>query len=99
MNPQYNDDGDQVLLDSSAAFQPAVTKTWFLSLLAGLAAKATGKAPKVEDIKKDDNEISDDEASSSDAPGSGTSTPGGGKVTYAATTKAGGKRRKVVKRK
>ena len=98
----FDDNGDQVPLNADTAPRPALSKTWFISLLAGLASKATGKSPKADATVNDGAEASDDDASSatgSDAPGSGTNTPGGSKTTYAATTKAGGKRRKVVKRR
>ncbi|KAH6914842.1 hypothetical protein BKA70DRAFT_1257188 [Coprinopsis sp. MPI-PUGE-AT-0042] len=99
----FDDNGDQVLLNADAAPRPVVSKTWFISLMTGLAWKATGKKPKEsERLANADVEGSDDDTSSaagSDAPGSGTTTPGGSKTVYAATTKAGGKRRKVVKRK
>lgn len=99
----FDDNGDQVPLNSETAPRPALMKTWFISLVSGLVAKATGKSAKATDATTNgDAEASDDEASSatgSDAPGSGTNTPGGSKTTYAATTKAGGKRRKVVKRR
>ncbi|KAF6762257.1 DnaJ domain-containing protein [Ephemerocybe angulata] len=101
--------GDQVLIDSSTATPAAITRTWFISLLASLALKVTGKkaAKGAEEVDEGDDaptvdRDSDDSSSvaGSDGPGSGTSTPGGAvKSGHAATSKAGGKRRKAVKRR
>jgi DnaJ homolog subfamily C member 1 len=100
---KFDDNGEQVLLTADAAPRPVVSKTWFISLVTGLAFKATGEKTKAsEKASNEDVAGSDDDTSSatgSDAAGSGTTTPGGSKTVYAATTKAGGKRRKVVKRK
>ncbi|KAK1236485.1 hypothetical protein PQX77_000262 [Marasmius sp. AFHP31] len=95
--------GDMHPVDSSTAVPPAFGRTWFISLVRLAYQRMTTKAKK--DDEKADARISEseyeegyDSSATSDTPGSGAVTPNGKGVPQAAT-KAGGKRRKVVKRR
>ncbi|EIN10462.1 DnaJ-domain-containing protein [Punctularia strigosozonata HHB-11173 SS5] len=111
----YQPDGDLIPVDTSAATPPSIRRTWFVALLTALFAKATGKSGTAHDVasagmaeKQDDSETDDVD---SDVPGSGSVTPSydserpesslsmnikGGRL---ATSKAGGKRRKTVRKR
>ena len=97
------------------AAAPAIKRTWFLALLLLAYRKITGEksehgsaaAADGEDI--DVNDADDASGTSSDAPGSGTATPKEGagangsngalKGGRVATSMAGGRRRKTVRKK
>lgn len=103
-------DGSLTLIDSSNAEPPALKRTWFLALIIMLFDKMTKRASHVtedEDVSANGDLEDSDTApgTSSDARGGGDATskgpprPGtkGGRV--AATTMAGGRRRKVVRKR
>ncbi|KAJ2922087.1 hypothetical protein H1R20_g14997, partial [Candolleomyces eurysporus] len=95
--------GDQILIDSSTATPPAITRTWFISLNKSLAYKVIGKktaedkkeggaaAPEEDDSLQVD-QTSDDSAS---VTGSGSEKPRG----PVPISKVGGKRRKAPKKR
>ncbi|PPR07048.1 hypothetical protein CVT26_005249 [Gymnopilus dilepis] len=105
--------GDMHLIDASTAVKPTITNTWFISLLRSLFHKVTGKKPAVSPDSHHADEpqngsgpdFDDDSSSiSSEATGSGYSTPSrrgdsDAKVRIAPTVKAGGKRRKNVRKR
>ncbi|KAF8845860.1 DnaJ-domain-containing protein [Paxillus ammoniavirescens] len=110
-------DGDHVyiwepsglhLLDETSATPPAISRTWFISLLCSLLQKfrkdsrSEGEEETKEDGEKRGN-VSDDD---SDSPASGTVTPSGASEHETAlkggrsqATIAGGKRRKAVRKR
>jgi len=97
-------DGTMHLVDNSTAQSPSIGNTWFIVLTKHLFNKVTSKKEKSEDGDAPDTE--DDDASStttSEATRSGTNTPkeGAGKGSSLAfpVEKAGGKRRKVNRRR
>ncbi|KAI0375616.1 DnaJ-domain-containing protein [Pilatotrama ljubarskyi] len=103
-------DGALLPVDSDTAVAPSIKRTWFLSLVTGLLSEVAKRdGAKIEDasaVPEGAGDDSDDgSGTTSDAPGSGTVTPrdgstsGGSKNGRAATTMAGGRRRKVVRRK
>lgn len=96
------EDGSLLPVDSSTAVPPSFRRTWPAVLVSSLYAKIVGSRQVVD---QEDNEDSEDgSGTASDAPGSGTVTPkerkaragNGGPV---ATSMAGGRRRKAVRRK
>ena len=97
---QLEPDGSLLPVDRSTAVAPSIKRTWFLSLVTGLVGKVTRRdGSAIENASSADGEDSDD---GSDAPGSGASTPRRGATRNgraAATTMAGGKRRKAVSKK
>ncbi|KAF9485276.1 DnaJ-domain-containing protein [Pholiota conissans] len=102
-------------IDSSTAIKPTLSNTWFLSLVKGLFYKVAGKvvgkasthdsAPQTSSTSNgavaDTDSDEDSSTTGSDAPGSGTSTPQLGEKSgrLGPTSKAGGMRRKNIKRK
>jgi len=105
-------DGSMHLIDNSTATSPSIGNTWFITLMKHLFYKVTSKKEKSEDVDKPydvdapENEDSDDASSTttSEATRSGTNTPKEGKGSSLNTNafpveKAGGKRRKVNKRR
>ncbi|KAF9534238.1 hypothetical protein CPB83DRAFT_843909 [Crepidotus variabilis] len=103
--------GERHLIDASTAIKPAFLNTWFFALVKASFHKATGSkfVAGNSDSKKDDEvngdlpEVdSEGDASSDGASKSGYSTPKDGEngnVKRVATSKAGGARRKNVKRR
>ncbi|GJE84200.1 DnaJ-domain-containing protein [Phanerochaete sordida] len=97
-----DEDGNMLPVDNSTAVPPSVRRTWPAVLAASLYAKIVGSR---KDVDQDDNEESEDgSGTASDAPGSGTVTPKGRRTraangAAAATSMAGGRRRKVVRKK
>ncbi|TFK43440.1 DnaJ domain-containing protein [Crucibulum laeve] len=91
--------GDMHLIDSSTAVQPTIGNTWFCVLVKSLFRKALGSKSK-DTLENVDGTIEDsDDASSttgSEATGTGTDSS---KAARVPTVKAGGKRRKAVKRR
>ncbi|EAU84840.1 hypothetical protein CC1G_00359 [Coprinopsis cinerea okayama7 len=102
-----DDNGDQILINADTATAPGITRTWFISLVKALIFKVIGKSSDSDSATEQElaaDEDNDDvsSATGSDAPGSnsGTSTPNGSlKGGHLAATKAGGKRRKAVKKR
>ncbi|KAF9446947.1 DnaJ-domain-containing protein [Macrolepiota fuliginosa MF-IS2] len=105
-------DGDGTLhpIDNSTATRPSVGNTWFITLMKDLFRKAIPKKEKPEEIVEPyDVDTDSDDASStatSEATRSGTNTPKedtgkGGSLNsrLMPVEKAGGKRRKVNKRR
>ena len=97
-------------MDSETAVAPSIKRTWFLSLVTGLLGKMAGRDGRIASAGQDgavaEDESDDASGVSSDAPGSGTATPKEGSDSgrsrngrIAATTMAGGRRRKAVKKK
>ena len=91
-------------MDNSTAVAPSLNKTWPFLLASALYAKLTGKASSEDSGSAGDQEDDESEYGSgtaSDSPASGTVTPrerrGGGPRT--ATSMAGGRRRKQVRKK
>jgi len=105
--------GEMHLIDASTAIRPSITNTWFISLIRSIFHKVTGKKYDTSsdsyDAKSSQNgtapDIDVDDASSvsSEATGSGYSTPSKrgdeAKVRVAPTVKAGGMRRKNVRKR
>lgn len=95
------------VVDESTATRPSMNGTWFLALV-GRAMSKLGKRDSPGTSVKE-GEIDEEDESSSDVGGSGTVTPSDGSGTggskagragkAAATTMAGGRRRKNVKRR
>ncbi|KAK7695869.1 hypothetical protein QCA50_000507 [Cerrena zonata] len=96
-------DGSMTVVDESTATRPSMKGTWFLALVGNIVSKL-GKRDST-GTSAEEAEIDENEDSSSDMGGSGTVTPsdgsGAGKkaVKAAATTMAGGRRRKNVKKR
>ena len=91
---------------------PAVKRTWFVALVLIAYHKITGgKSENAETTDRDGedidaSEIDDGSGTSTDGPASGTTTPKGGasangslKSGKVATSMAGGRRRKTVRKK
>ncbi|KAG6821629.1 hypothetical protein H0H93_000138 [Arthromyces matolae] len=92
--------GELELLDENAAKAPSVSNTWFISLMKSLAHKALPAKPKPEEAILEEEE--DDASSTAGSESDRSSAQGkenGVKTVRAPTTKAGGKRRKVVAKK
>lgn len=110
---QLEPSGEMHLIDASTAIRPSITNTWFISLIRSIFHKVTGKKYDTSsdsyDAKSSQNgtapDIDVDDASSvsSEATGSGYSTPSKrgdeAKVRVAPTVKAGGMRRKNVRKR
>ncbi|KAI0081750.1 DnaJ-domain-containing protein [Panus rudis PR-1116 ss-1] len=99
-------DGNLIPVDESTATPPSWKRTWFLALVSDLVAKAA-KRGSSEGSDREDGEIDESEegsVASSDVPGSGTVTPSEKagatlKTGRMATSMAGGRRRKVVRKR
>lgn len=95
------------LIDASTANKPAITNTWVFTLFKALLSKIPGVSKSVgadhpaQNASSAPDVDSDDGSSASDAaPGSGRSTPkNGSNGERIPTAKAGGMRRKNVKRR
>ncbi|KAI0347267.1 DnaJ-domain-containing protein [Trametopsis cervina] len=97
-------DGSLHPVDESTAIPPSIRRTWFVSLVTGLYVKFAAKKSADEASPEVDEDDIDESASGTEGPGSGTVTPKDGtgvKPTgrAAATSMAGGRRRKVVRKK
>jgi len=98
-----DDNGDLHPLDINSVDPPAISRTWFFALFKSLIAKFNKTTASDEPLKNDTDELSE---TASETAGSGTVTPNeeaappavlmGGR---AATVKAGGKRRKAVRKR
>lgn len=97
-------------IDASTAVKPSFANTWFISLVKAISGKITGKSsgsPVAIDEKDSESapDVDSDDASSlagSETTRSGRSTPsrqGDGARVLGPTSKAGGMRRKNVRRK
>ncbi|TFK55945.1 DnaJ-domain-containing protein [Heliocybe sulcata] len=95
-------DGNRILLDTSAATPPALKRTWFISLVNSLIRRVTAKSSEPEGAAQAD-EAAEGEASGSESTSTGYVSEGAmknGKPTAAtATTMAGGRRRKAVRKR
>ncbi|EIW82118.1 DnaJ-domain-containing protein [Coniophora puteana RWD-64-598 SS2] len=101
--------GELHLLDTDSAISPAVSRTWFVALLIGAFRRVTGRQTD----RQDDDEKSEEEeiqlaTDVSDSSSSGRVTPSGAsevegptslKAGHVAAAKAGGRRRKAVKKR
>lgn len=101
---QADSDGSLIPVDRRTAVAPSVTRTWFIALLVSGYTKVVKRdgTGAEGDGAEDAEEGEEGEQSGTDsAPGSGTATPkeGRGKRVVAATTMAGGKRRKAVRKR
>ncbi|KAG7096863.1 hypothetical protein E1B28_004271 [Marasmius oreades] len=96
-----DESGDMHPVDSSTAIAPAVSRTWFIALLRSSVEILAGKLKKGDNavpaaVSESEYDEGYDSSAASDSPGSGTVTPNG---TRQAAVKAGGRRRKAVKRR
>ncbi|TFK23248.1 DnaJ-domain-containing protein [Coprinopsis marcescibilis] len=96
-------DGEQVLIDASTASPPAISRTWFVALVKAQISRVLGEKKMTETVPIDEKSGGIDESDSEDStdtPASGTATPNGTvKAGHLPTSKAGGKRRKAVKKR
>ncbi|KAI0771604.1 DnaJ domain-containing protein [Trametes elegans] len=101
-------DGRLLPVDSDTAVPPSIKRTWFLGLVTSLVqkiARRDGAEIAEGDPDGGDEESEGGSGSTSDAPGSGAVSPsegggrGGTKGGRSAATMAGGRRRKVARRK
>ncbi|KAI0832395.1 DnaJ-domain-containing protein [Trametes gibbosa] len=100
-------DGGLWPVNSDTAVAPSIKKTWFLGLVTSLVQKVARRDGETIDDASAELEGKGEESDSgsgtgSDAPGSGTVSPkegSGAKSGRAATMMAGGRRRKVVRKK
>ncbi|KAF5321903.1 hypothetical protein D9619_000778 [Psilocybe cf. subviscida] len=94
--------GDMHPLDASTAAQPSLKSTWAISTVLGLVEKVTGKkvdtAEVAETAAKGFEVVSDDEDSTTGSEAAG-SVKSAGSGRTGPTSKAGGMRRKNIKRK
>ncbi|KAH9943460.1 DnaJ-domain-containing protein [Epithele typhae] len=94
-------DGSMLPVDYDSAVAPSMGGTWFLALVAGLVQKAARRDGSATEETRPETET--EETEGSDVPGSGSVTPkeeGAGRTGRAqATTMAGGRRRKNVRKK
>ncbi|KAF9008974.1 DnaJ domain-containing protein, partial [Cyathus striatus] len=98
------DAGELHLVDSSTAINPTIGNTWFIGFLQSLFKKVTSKGKEPEPHgDTEPNVDSGDDASSvteSEGPGSGAATPSEKeKAARTPATRAGGKRRKAVRKR
>ncbi|EKM59234.1 uncharacterized protein PHACADRAFT_249533 [Phanerochaete carnosa HHB-10118-sp] len=96
------EDGSLLPVDNSTAVPPSFSRTWPVVLASSLYAKIVGGQKAVDQEDKEESE--DTSGTASDAPGSGTVTPRERKTRTAnggpvATSMAGGRRRKAVRKK
>lgn len=100
-----DENGDLHPLDTDSAVRAAIGRTWFISLIKSTFAKIAHRTPKDSDEAAEDNGEDGSSETASDNPGSGTVTPNneGAPTTLKggrqAAVKAGGKRRKAVKKR
>jgi DnaJ family protein C protein 1 len=98
---QLDDAGDLHPLDTDSAIPAAISRTWPVMLARYLVSKIVHRVPKDLDESLE-TEAVDESESGSESPGSGAATPNheavlkGGRT---ATVKAGGKRRKAVRKR
>jgi len=96
--------GSLDVLDSTAATKPTLSNTWFILLIRSLVQKVLPRPSTSEannedekaELDSDDGDVSSTTASES--PASGTSTPRDDLGARLRTEKAGGKRRKVIRK-
>jgi DnaJ family protein C protein 1 len=100
---QLDDTGELHPLDTYSATPAAISRTWPLVLARYLISKVTRRAPKSDEHLENDG--ADESESGSESPSSRATTPNneaaptvlkGGRT---ATVKAGGKRRKAVRKR
>ncbi|KAI0677599.1 DnaJ-domain-containing protein [Trametes maxima] len=102
-------DGSLLPVDDETAVAPSIKRTWFLALVTGLVQKVARRdGATIEDTSTGPSgggeESDSGSGTASDVTGSGAATPtgssaSGGSKGRAATTMAGGRRRKAVRRK
>ncbi|OBZ70395.1 putative J domain-containing protein C2E1P5.03 [Grifola frondosa] len=100
-------DGGMITVDSNTAVAPSLKTTWFPSLVIHILGRVTKRGTPTDDGPTDNGdagETEDGSATTSDVPGSGAVTPKEGtapalKNGRIATTMAGGRRRKAVKKR
>ena len=101
--PQLEPDGGLLPVSSETAVAPSIKRTWFLALVTGSLGKVTRRdGSTIDEASAEAAGEEEEEGSvgSSDVPGSGTVRPKEGverNGRVAATTMAGGRRRKAVK--
>lgn len=97
---QRNPDGSEEPVNASTAVKPALSTTWFPSLVYSLTSKVLGRRNENTGLNNDepasDVEDTDGESSGVSDAKSGTATPLEGRP---AAVKAGGKRRKAIRKK
>lgn len=110
---QLDDDGTLHAIDSSTATPPSLGNTWFIALMKHVFRKFISKNDKLDEVDQpyeadatENGESDDVSSTTSEATRSGTSTPredtgksGSIGARGAPVEKAGGKRRKVNKRR
>ncbi|KAF9247295.1 DnaJ-domain-containing protein [Melanogaster broomeanus] len=103
----WESSGQLHLLDDSSATPPAITRTWFISLLRTLSGKVRkGSKDAGEEEMEESAEKDDESDDGSDSPATGMVTPSGAsehestlKAGRAPATTAGGRRRKAVRKR
>ena len=109
---QLDPSGEIHLIDESTAIRPAINSTWFIALILSLVNRFTGprlphakkEEPSVQNGRTTNNDVKpnvdSDDGTSSDAPDSeaSTSKKGESKVKMP-TVKAGGMRRKNLRKR
>jgi len=105
---QLEPNGDLHLVDASSATMPAITNTWFISLVKFVLWKAFGiKSSSEKDHRQREDSDSEEYNSGTSTPKSGDEADGvstnvssrtGGGAKKLPTGKAGGMRRKNVRR-
>ncbi|KAG9218985.1 hypothetical protein CCMSSC00406_0001395 [Pleurotus cornucopiae] len=95
-----NPDGSEEAVNASTAVRPALSTTWFPSLIHSLVGKVLGRRNESNEVNNDEPasevEDTDGEPGSVSDSKSGTATPLEGRP---AAVKAGGKRRKAIRKK
>ena len=89
---QLDPSGDMDPLDESTPVKPALLRTWPIALVRALVGKLTGAKEPVEAVDTDEDTTEVEET------GDEASSAAEGKLKVAGATKAGGRRRKQVKR-
>lgn len=98
---QLEPDGQLLPLDQSAASPPGIKRTWFFALVGSLyerwAHPSTTTGAAMDDLEEE-TDLDDTTDEASDGPSSGVGN-GGALNGRTAATKAGGRRRKGLKRR
>ncbi|KIJ99385.1 hypothetical protein K443DRAFT_680008 [Laccaria amethystina LaAM-08-1] len=90
--------GEQHLIDSSTAVRPAIRKTWFIGLLLSLFHKFVGKGSKGSNERTEADADSGESSSTTDSEAQASGREDA-KSSRVPTVKAGGRRRKVMRKR
>jgi curved DNA-binding protein CbpA len=95
------EDGEQHLLSGSMATSASLFNTWFISLIRGVISRVTSPKSTSSDSvhSSDKEETSDDETDGVGLDAANTATNGAVGMARQAAVKAGGRRRKVVRKR